>query len=611
MKTRTRKRYTWEQTISRLFHAVGLDSIKTKILVFALLATLIPSLTLARLSYLHNKQALTEKTNAELQNISSHTARETDLWLKERFYDVRVFSNSYEVSENLERVLGEREGSARDAEAHRRLEDYLTSVRERSTDFHDLLVVDPQARVMATSIRHDLDDVPLELGAIDSVRFPPEWLDRITKEEAVLGDAYLDEALARPVMMIAVPIFSGTGRFLGAMAGQLSFVAIERIIRSFSIGESGHVYLVHRDGVIVASSVIPTTALLETRLRPNSVVALLAPGVGSVEYADYSGRQVVGTASEVPQLNWALVAEVGTEEAYAQIAQMRDQTVMMVSGLLLGIGMIAYVFGLTIVRPLDRLTAGAATVAAGRMDVDLPVVSGGEVAYMTRVFNAMVTHLRHGREELERLAVTDELTGLNNRKSLDAKLASEIARGDRYENPFAILMIDIDHFKKYNDSFGHPAGDEILSRIRGLFEQLREVDYVARYGGEEFFALLPHTGLRGAAGVAERIRTLAEKTLADRGKTKVPVTLSIGVAEFPTHGDSAAAVIAAADAALYSAKQKGRNRVVGAPLPPGTQRGRKVSGSLRKQTQQTGQTRKTPRTKTKKVITAYPATRSQ
>ena len=606
MKPRTRKQYSWEQTISRLFHAVGLDSIKTKILVFALLATLIPSLTLARLSYLHNKQALTEKTNAELQNISSHTARETDLWLKERFYDVRVFSNSYEVSENLERVLGE--GSTPDAEAHRRLEDYLTSVRERSTDFHDLLVVDPQARVVATSTRHDRDDVPLELGAIDSVRFPPEWLDRITREEAVLGDAYRDEALARPVMMIAVPIFSGTGRFLGAMAGQLNFLAIERIIRSFSIGDSGHVYLVHRDGAIVASSVIPTTALLETRLRPSSVVSLLAPEVGSVEYADYSGRQVVGTGSEVPQLNWALVAEVGTEEAYAQIAQMRDQTVMMVSGLLLGIGAIAYVFGLTIVRPLDRLTTGAATVAAGHLDVDLPVVSGGEVGYMTRVFNEMVTRLRHGREELERLAVTDALTGLKNRKSLDAKLASEIARGDRYENPFAVMMIDIDHFKKYNDTFGHPAGDEILGKIGVLFEQsLREVDYAARYGGEEFFALLPHTRLSGAADVAERIRTLAEETLVEPGKKKAPVTVSIGIAEFPTHGHTAAALVGAADAALYGAKQKGRNRVMGATTPAGKQGRQKASGSLGKQTRQTRKTRKTQKTTTS-VITDFPAT---
>ena len=179
MKASTRNQCSWKRTIWRLFHAVGLDSIKTKILVFALMATLIPSLTLARLSYLHNKQALTEKTNAELHNVSSHAARETDLWLKERFYDVRVFSNSYEVSESLERLLEERGGSAPDAEARRRLEEYLTSVRERSTDCDDLLVVDPQARVVATSTRQ-----------LDSLYLPPEWLDRIIKDEVALGGAY-------------------------------------------------------------------------------------------------------------------------------------------------------------------------------------------------------------------------------------------------------------------------------------------------------------------------------------------------------------------------------------------------------------------------------------
>lgn len=555
MKPRTGHQCSWERTTSRLFHAVGLDSIKTKILVFALLATLIPSLTLARLSYLHNKQALTEKTNAQLHNVSSHTARETDLWLKERFYDVRVFSNSYEVSENLERLLKKRGGSAPDAEARRRLEEYLTSVRERSTDFDDLLVVDPQARVVATSTRQ-----------LDSLHLPPEWLDRIIKDEAVLGDAYRDEALERPVMMIAVPIVSATGRFLGAMIGKLNFLAIDGILRSFSIGESGHVYLVRRDGAIVASSVLPTTGLLDTGLRASTVGALLVPDTASVEYVDYRGREVVGTGHWVPRLHWTLVAEVGTEAAYAPITQMRNQTVMMVSGLLLGIGLIAYLLGLTIVRPLDRLTNGAATVAAGDLDVDLPVVSGGELGYLTQIFNEMVTRLRHGREELERLAVTDDLIGLYNRKNLDAKLAHEVARTDRYENPFAILMIDIDHFKKYNDTFGHPAGDEILRGIGSVLEQsLREVDYTARYGGEEFLALLPQTPMTGAAEVGERIRALAEETFADRGTKRAPVTVSIGIAEFPTHGDSAEALLAAADAALYSAKRKGRNRVVGAP----------------------------------------------
>ena len=120
MKPRTRHQCSWERTISRLFHTVGLDSIKTKILIFALLATLIPSLTLARLSVPAQQTGAHREDQRPVHNVSSHTARETDLWLKECFYDVRVFSNSLEVSVNFERVLEERGGSAPDTEARRR-----------------------------------------------------------------------------------------------------------------------------------------------------------------------------------------------------------------------------------------------------------------------------------------------------------------------------------------------------------------------------------------------------------------------------------------------------------------------------------------------------------
>ncbi len=332
---------SWEHTISRLLRAVGLNSIKAKILAFGVVATLIPSLTMARLSYVHNKQALTEKTNAELQSASSHTARETDLWLKERFYDVRVFSNSYEVSENLERILQELSASAQDLGARGRLEEYLTSVRERFDDYDDLMVIDPQMRVVATST-----------GRLDTLHLPPEWLDRVVNDEQVLGGIYWDDALERPIITLAVPIVSTTGRFLGVMAGKVNFLTIDRLIRSLSLGETGHVYLVADGRTIFASSVLPTTELVETRLPATTVPGILA---GSLEYPDYRGNRVVGTGELVPLVEWAVVAEVGTEEAYAPIARMRNQTLLMVSGLMLGIGLTAYLLGLTIVRPRRRL----------------------------------------------------------------------------------------------------------------------------------------------------------------------------------------------------------------------------------------------------------------
>jgi diguanylate cyclase (GGDEF)-like protein len=216
-------------------------------------------------------------------------------------------------------------------------------------------------------------------------------------------------------------------------------------------------------------------------------------------------------------------------------------------------------------------------VSAGDLDVRLPVADRGEVGYLTRVFNHMVTRLREGRDELaasnaalseknrelRELSVTDGLTGLYNHKHLLETLATEVARCRRLKHPFSILMIDLDHFKEYNDTHGHLAGDAVLSRISALFkESIRNIDYAARYGGEEFCLLLPEVGIDGAVRAAERIRLLVAGETFGSEDQPASVTVSIGVAEFPEHGDGPEALIATADAALYDAKRRGRNRVV-------------------------------------------------
>jgi diguanylate cyclase (GGDEF)-like protein len=131
-------------------------------------------------------------------------------------------------------------------------------------------------------------------------------------------------------------------------------------------------------------------------------------------------------------------------------------------------------------------------------------------------------------------------------------------------------MTDVDHFKRYNDTHGHPAGDELLKQLATILRQeTRDVDLVARYGGEEFLVLLPETKARGAAELAGRIRARLETLPAPAGH----VTLSIGVAEFPLHGDSGEKLIDVADAALYEAKRGGRNRVSVAGPPVKAVRG--------------------------------------
>lgn len=160
--------------------------------------------------------------------------------------------------------------------------------------------------------------------------------------------------------------------------------------------------------------------------------------------------------------------------------------------------------------------------------------------------------------ELARLSVTDRLTGIYNRMKLDEALAAEIQRSRRYDQALAIVLIDIDHFKRINDTYGHQAGDRALIEIaRLLSEGSRETDVVGRWGGEEFMILLPHTDLAGAGRLAEKIRTtIAAHEFSGIGQQ----TASFGVAAY-TIDDQPNDLVARADAALYDAKRNGRNRV--------------------------------------------------
>jgi len=179
-----------------------------------------------------------------------------------------------------------------------------------------------------------------------------------------------------------------------------------------------------------------------------------------------------------------------------------------------------------------------------------------------RSAHMMASGARDGRR-FDRDARVDGLTGLHNRRWLDEMFERLIRRSRMNNQPFSMLLLDLDHFKEYNDAYGHLSGDEALRGVaEALVAQARPNDVVARFGGEEFVVLLPDTEADAARSIAERLRqAIAGTEIRDQaGGLLPPVTVSIGVAE-PGDGTSAQALISAADAALYRAKQAGRNRV--------------------------------------------------
>jgi diguanylate cyclase (GGDEF)-like protein/PAS domain S-box-containing protein len=178
-----------------------------------------------------------------------------------------------------------------------------------------------------------------------------------------------------------------------------------------------------------------------------------------------------------------------------------------------------------------------------------------------------VTDFKETENELKRLAATDSLTGLPNRRAFDDMLAREWRRAGRTGLPLAMIMVDLDHFKDYNDFYGHPAGDECLKTVAGLLRSnaRRPMDFVARIGGEEFVLLLPDTGADGACHVAELLCNAVRDARINHQKSPLSsfVTASFGVtAVVPDRGAAAATLMAAADEALYEAKNAGRDRAV-------------------------------------------------
>ena len=551
---------SWEGIASRQLQRLKLDKVRSKILAFSVLATLIPSVTMVWLAYSQGRRALAQTIATELVGVSSQAANELGLWLKEREYDLRTFSNSYEVTENLERLAGGRGSASRAGTG--RLTDYLNSVRERTAEYHELAVFDIGGhRVAGSSDR------------TTARMLPQGWEVMLKSGEPIVGTPSWDSTSHTMTVMIAVPIQPTGRRPIGAFAGRLDLRTATATLQRLARGHAGTAYLVSYTGDRILSSAPAAPAPPRGKVDGSAMRQLSTEARDVVEYSNSAGIPVIGTLRTVAGSSWGVLTELTQAEGFGLVNRFRNITVLVLTGLLAVVGLLAYLLGLMLVRPLDRLTQGAARVAAGDFDVALPVVTGGELGYLTTVFNDMVAQLRasmlevdaiHERlreknAQLERLSLTDPLTGLYNRRHLMTVLEQELRRAARGHDEFALLIMDVDHFKTYNDAFGHQAGDDALMAVARILQaSVREVDCAARYGGEEFVLLLPSTSMERATEVAERICEAVRHAAVPGGQ----ITLSIGVSSYPAQGISLESLIASADGALYHAKREGRDCVV-------------------------------------------------
>ena len=532
----------WAETIARRLRALHLDTIRNQMLVFAVVATLGPALAVTVASHRQNRPGIGDQVGLELHGTSADAAWEIDQWLSDRLRDLRVAATAYTVAENLVR-------SQSNAEAVSRLRDYLNSVRERCSDCEALLVVEGHGRFVASSG-----------GRMSGVQFTQDRLTALRTGDALLGDAYWDAGLGKAALALAVPIRQADGRYVGALLAKVNLRSVADILQRLAPADSGDVYLMNDQARLILRSRSSSAELMRAKLPPATAQALIDREGTIVQYKRADGRDVVGTLRRVPALRWAAVVEMPRAEAVRRSGGSESGIGVTLLLLLAGAGLVAYV-GLLMVRPIERLAGAAAKVAAGDLSVEIPSAGRGEAGTLTQVFKNLVTRLREreGQGELERLSVTDALTGLYNRRHLMGTLANEVQRSRRLRRTFSVLLADVDHFKQYNDTHGHLGGDAALVKVAEILRKMtRGVDSVARYGGEEFLVMLIEAPIATAAAVGERIRARVAAEEFGGGT----MTVSVGAAEYPTHGDTPEELIASADAAMYQAKGEGRDRVI-------------------------------------------------
>jgi diguanylate cyclase (GGDEF)-like protein len=305
---------------------------------------------------------------------------------------------------------------------------------------------------------------------------------------------------------------------------------------------------------------------------------------GALRETEISGEHVIAAAQRVALLDWSVAIFTPFETAYAPVFSVVTRVFAIDVCIILVFSFLAYRITARVLRPIGHLSEAVQRVMLGHAEPEIPEASSrDEIGLLTRTFNDMIRQQRSQREEIEetnrhlkdrnhrlqqmnevlnQLSITDGLTKLHNHRFFQDHLTREIRRVERTREPLAILVIDIDDFKRLNDRLGHAAGDEILVRIAQILNGgVRGSDLCARYGGEEFVILAPGTDTPGAYMLAEKVRTAISESsfIVDDSLRPLRVTVSVGVAAF---NGNRKRFFQKADQALYRAKADGKNCVV-------------------------------------------------
>jgi diguanylate cyclase (GGDEF)-like protein len=577
-------------------------SLQTRILLVVLVCVVVPLLLMGAYLLEQTEVVLGAKARETVTNHLHRRVASLDAWVEQRMQEAKAWSSSFIVFEGVESL--QRPGADK-ARVRQDITGYLEFVLGHYQVYESLFVVDLQGRVLASTRDEELEP----------------WAASLLREQRPAGGAmttlHLSTRLGRPTLLVVHDILSRGGKdpddvpgvraqqALGYFVGRIDLRALEAAVSAGADESEPDSWLLDQDGRIL----IERNRVAKEPGSQEFPVALPAQDQDKeppAQAEEATLRELGPTVYCMRKLSSALggymVVTVSAAGAYRPVEESRARLLKAGIPAVLVIFLLAYVLARGMLRPILLLSEGAQRVSAGDLDVHLPVRGRDELADLTSAFNDMARRVREGRDELAQTAsalartndqleqakerfrtqaITDGLTGLFNRRHFEDTLDEQIERAAAEGWPLSLLLLDLDHFKQYNDRWGHTEGDSELRRVAALVQRtVRSTDIAVRYGGEELAVLLPSCAKDQAVGVAEKVRQAVGSGTQRPSRFGARTTVSVGVATFPEDGRVARGLVDTADAALYQAKALGRDRVVaaGGPSTDGPAHGERATG---------------------------------
>ena len=452
---------------------------------------------------------------------------------------------------------------SRDAASSRELTGILGAMVETETSpFIDLLLTDADGRLLNSRVHVD-EIEPVDLGDRDYIRNGLEG-------RATVSGFYRSRNTGSPILAVTSPVSAG-GRTAGVLAGIIRLETLVDIFNEIQLDTMGMKYLVDREGYIVSEAGF-TEAYRRGEASALGDFKAAEPVIGKItghreetcRYTGMGGAEVFGSYVWVDPLNLGVVVEVKGEMTLRPINNLMK--IILLSGGLFFIvsGILVYTMTYNFLNPLDRLVTFTHHMVEEGATEAIDMRTGSELDTLIDNFNIMNSVIRLRERQLKELAMRDSLTGLYNHGLLYDLLKREFSRVARSSECISFLMVDIDHFKKVNDSFGHQAGDTVLSQVADILTgQVRKGDIVGRYGGEEFGIVVSCGREEEIEILAERLRRTVENHTFETAAGSISVTVSIGGKTVRDPSTTTPEeLVRLADEALYLSKETGRNRVV-------------------------------------------------